>query len=228
MNFNCNDCSFNSSSNGLLAPSITVSIIDDFAGLSYGKYCKYECAKNDLNKYFENPKDVEIVETVKAHPDFPKAAEDLITQMLNEVELDEIKSLDEKVIWTQTFLDQMNHKPIEENEKYLLAPAYLSTRSEELNAIWNDDSIDNKMRCRILAYWLSSHDKTKNLNVSSPEDIIFPNDILNGATVVKSGTTPIVVTKMGVNEFLIQSPKSDAELGDVSSRMVLKSEVKFY
>jgi len=223
MNFNCNDCSFNSASNGLLAPSIVISIIDDFAGLSYGKYCKYECAKNDLNKYFENPKDVEIVETVEAHPDFLKAAEGLISQIKGDVEL-----FDPKVTWTQIFLDKMNSKPLEEDEIYLISPAFLSARSEELNAIWNDDSIDSKMRCRIFAYWLSSHDETKNLNVSNPEDIIFPNDILNGAAVFKSGTTPIVVTKAGVNEFLIQSPKSDTELGDVSSRMILKSEVKFY
>jgi hypothetical protein len=226
MNFNCNDCSFNSANDGISAPSVTVSIIDEFAGLSYGKYCKYECAKNDLNKYFDNPKDVEIVETVKAHPDFLKAAENLITQMSNKVKLDEIKSLDQKVIWTQILLDQMSYKSIEEDEKYLIAPTQLSKKSEELNSIWNDDSIDDKMRCRILAYWLSSHDETKNLNVSSPQNIIFPNDILNGATVVKTGSHPIIVTKMGVNEFLVRSPSADS--ASPLDRIVLKSEVKFY
>lgn len=215
MIFNCNDCTASYDH-----PSIVISIIDDFAGLSYGRYCQYECAKNDLNKYFDNPNNVEIVETAKFEI---KVADNVVDQIYDTIT---DKVFTEKVLWTQVLLDQMNSKPLEENEIYSISPSQLSKRSLELNSIWNDVAIDDHMRCKILAYWLSSHDETKNMNISNPEDIIFPKSIINGAVVSKAGTTPIVVTKIGTNEFLISASSDDID--KPSNKMILRSEVKFY
>jgi len=212
MDFNCSDCI---SKNDQTAPSIVVTVIDEFHGTTYGKYCNSKCAKEDLNAYFDGEKNPEIVEPI----------DDLNDQLIQELTSPNTKVLD-KDLWTKLFLDQMNLYYLDMGQKKHLTPVELSKRSDELNEIWESDLVDNKIRCAILAYWLSTHDETKNLNVSDPELTIFPNHILNGAAVTKAGTTPVVVTKMGHNEFLISAPSDKDE--KPSSTMVLKSEVKFY
>jgi hypothetical protein len=202
MEFNCKDCP---NKDTTFSPSIVVSIIDEFYGLVYGTYCNHECAANDTAKYFNNitSDSKDIVETVQqkefveaGQPKELKELKDLLLSFGGQDPDDSTPIIQADIKpedWKTVFLAFMQGEYVDKSVQPYLVPSKLKDYTVQLNELWNDTTIQNSVKCCILAYWFSALDPYLNKDIDSWEELVKPQHLTTGSICTRPGYHPVIV-----------------------------------
>ena len=169
MDFNCSNCPQKDNAS---YPSIVVSIIDEFNGIVYGKFCSYDCASKDTASYF----------TAAAIGDYESIVSTQIpSHYIKQVPI--IKQTDVEAITWEIDMIRFLFNPNEFIEDNLdsssidiLMRDSILEHVEDLNKLWLTLKKDSKkiMQCALLLYWITCRNGI-NENVETIEDLLSIN-----------------------------------------------------
>lgn len=205
MEFNCKDCP---NKDTHPSASIVVSIIDEFYGLVYGAYCNHECAANDTAKYFNNiTSDTEnlddLIETVE-QKELTTLSPKVISIELKDflmpfggqdnddstpIAQSDLKPED----WKTVFLAFIQDEYVDPSVQPYLVPSKLKDYTVQLNELWNDNTIQNSVKCCILAYWFSALDPYINKDIDFFHELVKPQLLTTGSICTRPGYHPIII-----------------------------------
>ena len=160
MDFNCENCIVKSSTNDFFSesyPSIIISIIDEFNGLVYGKYCNYSCAQNDLNLYFQEASDGSIASSVQ----FKEASQIQQTDPLSQAISEAINTDVKKKESSSDFLFSLSDPPSIDFEKFNesnFLPKNILEHWYTVDALWVDlkENYLKLQQCALILSWVIS------------------------------------------------------------------------
>lgn len=229
MEFNCSNCPQKDNAS---YPSIVISIIDEFNGIVYGKFCSYDCASKDTTSYF----------TAAAIGDYDSIVSTQIpSHYIKQVPV--MKPTDvEAITWEVDMIRFLlnPNKFIKENSepssRDILLNNSLFSHIEDLNKLWNNlkENSEKILQCALLLYWITCQNGI-NKDIKNVEDLEYINhnawiEYLNGYRFtnnrVNNGIDSIHISYNGSKFIVVENGELGTSTYEVEENDVVFQQVK--